>query len=454
MTTPTWLEQARRDFVEHMPDHVERLSWPTARLVAHQRAALRGLLGHAIAHSPYHRERLAGIDPRAFELDDLARLPVMTKAEMMERFDDVCTDRRLTRATVDAHVRRLGEELELLEGQYVVFASGGSSGRRGLFVRHHTELPDYLATVLRAGMAEVAGAFGWPPPFRLAVTLVGAPTALHATRASAPICGGIADVTVVPATLPFEELVARVQTSRPMLLVGYTSVIARLGDAAASGALRVDPQSIVVTSEQLSPSFRRRIELGFGKAPMNSFASSEGVIGSAAPDDQVITFASDATIIEFVDVHDRPVPEGTRADHVLVTVLNNRTQPLIRYRMDDAMTPVAPAAHHGHRRARIEGRNDDPVRFGDVDIHPVLLSNALLGSGAVQEFQAHCGDGTLTLALVASGPVDERSLARDLERRLAAAGAVVEVSAHLVDALRRDPLTGKAPRVILDSQPA
>jgi hypothetical protein len=175
MTTATWLERAHRSLVDLVPEHLERLAWPASRLVAHQRELQRELLGHAAAESPFHRDRLAGIDPHTFELDDLGQLPVMTKAEMMERFDEVCTDRRLTRDAVDAHVRRLGEDVELLEGGYVVFASGGSSGRRGLFVRHHTELPDYLATVLRSGMADVAAVFGWPPPFRLAVTVAAAP---------------------------------------------------------------------------------------------------------------------------------------------------------------------------------------------------------------------------------------------------------------------------------------
>jgi phenylacetate-coenzyme A ligase PaaK-like adenylate-forming protein len=178
------------------------------------------------------------------------------------------------------------------------------------------------------------------------------------------------------------------------------------------------------------------------------------VIGSAPPGDDVVTFASDAAIIEFVDMHDQPVPDGTRADHVLVTVLNNRTQPLIRYRMDDAMTPMPADEHHGHRRALVEGRNDDPLRFGDVEVHPVVLSNALLDHGAVQEFQAHCGDGTLSVALLASSPVDEHELARELADRLGAAGALVRVTAHRVDALQRDPLTGKAPRVILDARPS
>jgi phenylacetate-coenzyme A ligase PaaK-like adenylate-forming protein len=50
-----------------------------------------------------------GIEPlreRAAALLDLTRLPVMTKAEMMENFDDVVTDRRITRHAPDhGHLR-------------------------------------------------------------------------------------------------------------------------------------------------------------------------------------------------------------------------------------------------------------------------------------------------------------------------------------------------------------
>jgi hypothetical protein len=64
-------------------------SWPgcSARLQA---------LARAIDRSPFHAARLAGIGPARFELADLARLQVMTKAQMMEHFDEVVTDRRLT----------------------------------------------------------------------------------------------------------------------------------------------------------------------------------------------------------------------------------------------------------------------------------------------------------------------------------------------------------------------
>ncbi|HEY3649398.1 MAG TPA: hypothetical protein VGL33_15605, partial [Streptosporangiaceae bacterium] len=75
-----------------MPEHIGRLSWDAGRLAAHQRDRLRALLARAIARSPFHAARLRGVDPDRFELADLARLPVMTKAEMMADFDAVPTD--------------------------------------------------------------------------------------------------------------------------------------------------------------------------------------------------------------------------------------------------------------------------------------------------------------------------------------------------------------------------
>ena len=70
-----------------MPEHITRLGWDAGRLAAHQRDRLRALLARAIADSPFHAGRLRGVDPDRFELADLARLPVMTKADMMENFD-------------------------------------------------------------------------------------------------------------------------------------------------------------------------------------------------------------------------------------------------------------------------------------------------------------------------------------------------------------------------------
>ncbi|MDR1185285.1 MAG: hypothetical protein LBK67_10900, partial [Coriobacteriales bacterium] len=73
-----------------------RLSRKYNKMKATERDALRDrrlrdLVGHAKANSPYLGRLYAGID-EDFSLGDL---PVTTKAEMMENFDEWVTDRDL-----------------------------------------------------------------------------------------------------------------------------------------------------------------------------------------------------------------------------------------------------------------------------------------------------------------------------------------------------------------------
>ena len=90
---------------------------------------------HATAASPFYRERYAGLDPG--DPVQLRRLPVVDKATVMEHFDDLVTDPRLTLAAVEAHLDGLDRD-ELLLGRYRAMATGGSTGRKGVFVTDWT----------------------------------------------------------------------------------------------------------------------------------------------------------------------------------------------------------------------------------------------------------------------------------------------------------------------------
>jgi phenylacetate-CoA ligase len=105
-----------------MPGAIERLGWSAGQLAAFQRDRLGALLAHAIECSPFHAERLRGIDPSRFELADLPRL-----------------------------------------GEYLCLVSGGSSGLRGLFVQTVEAYAEFAASLMRRAMA-VAMTSGGPPP--------------------------------------------------------------------------------------------------------------------------------------------------------------------------------------------------------------------------------------------------------------------------------------------------
>ena len=76
----------------------------------------------------------------------------------MAGFDEVLTDRRLTRARVESHLMASVDAPGLLSGRYVCLASGGSSGLRGLFVQTADEYaefavwPNWPGSSARAGL--------------------------------------------------------------------------------------------------------------------------------------------------------------------------------------------------------------------------------------------------------------------------------------------------------------
>src|SRR5262245_41393831 len=98
------------ELLARIPEHLERLSWSTERIEAAQRDGLRRLLAHAVAHSPFHRQRLAGADVDTIEPAGLGSLPVMTKTDMMAAIDDVFTDRRLSLAAVEQALAATGDQ--------------------------------------------------------------------------------------------------------------------------------------------------------------------------------------------------------------------------------------------------------------------------------------------------------------------------------------------------------
>ena len=63
----------------------------------------------------------------------------------------------------------------------------------------------------------------------------------------------------------------------------------------------------------------------------------------------------DLFILEPVDHQNRPVPAGEYADKVLLTVLFNYTQPLIRYELTDSICMAATPCPCGYTFARIQG---------------------------------------------------------------------------------------------------
>ena len=452
-TTTDWqpsnrIARMRAEFLEALPMHFERLRWDQHQLSAHQTERLRTLLRIALADSPFHRRRLGNLDLDSFVLGDLATLPTMTKSEMMAAYDDVVTDRRLSLAAVNRHLESVDQRPSLLLDRYVVLATGGSSGVRGVFAADISGAAQHMVAVIRGGLAELAQAIGWPPPGPAPMAIVAAPSCIHATRclSSLFLPGRLATVTFAPVTLALRDIIDRVQRAQPLILVGFPSVIARLADAQSRGELDISPIVVAVTGEQLTTDHVDRITTGLGVPPTNSYGTSEGLMGTAPPGSDEFDFCSDLAIIEFVDRDDQPIPAGEAADHILITNRFTSSQPLIRYRIDDVMTPAPPSPVHGHQRATAQGRNDEELHLGGVAIHPITIRTLMAANPEITEFQIELRPiDEVHVNVVTTADINPRSIEGTIRTALTEAGSHPgAIVATVVDRISRDPKTGKA----------
>jgi phenylacetate-coenzyme A ligase PaaK-like adenylate-forming protein len=439
------------ELLARIPEHLGRLSWSAERIESAQRDGLRRLLAHAVAHSPFHRQRLAGTNVASIEPAGLTSLPVMTKTDMMAAIDDVFTDRRLTLGAVEQALAATGSEPVPVLGRYMALATGGSTGQRGVFVFDQAAKAEFILSIIRSLLAGLHAAGGIPPG-GLPMAMVGAGSAVHATgAAAAETIGPDAPLRVlpVPVTMPLRQIVDRLNTLQAPALIGYASALGRLAAEQNAHRLHIAPVVIISTSETLLPEARREITAAFGVPVINSFASTEGLMGSSAPGDDVLMFNSDMCIIELVDAANRPVGPGVPSAKVLVTNLYNLAQPLIRYELADSFVLEPSAGGPGHMLARVHGRADEVFHYQAGDLHPHVVRSVMLRSPEVADYQVRQTRTGIEADIIAAGSASPEALRRRLAEALARGGlSQPDVTVRIAADLPRCAGSGKLRRFV------
>jgi phenylacetate-CoA ligase len=418
--------------------------WTAEELQADQRRRLEAVVRHAAERSRLYRELYAGLG--AGDRVELDRLPVVDKATVMERFDDLVTDRRLTLASVEAHLDGLARD-ELLLGRYRAMATGGSTGRKGVFVVDRDEWRQYLAGFFRWNHY-----VGLRPrlPRRLRIASIAAARPLHMTyRMASSIDVGLYRVLRLEAATPVPAMVAALNRHQPEFLYAYGSVLGLLAAEQLDGRLRIAPAIIASSGETHTDDLRDAVRAAFATSSFELYAMTEaGILGSHCDRHAGVHLFEDQAIVEVVDEQGRPVPPGQAGHKLLVTNLVARVQPLIRYEVSD-MVAVAvepcPCGRPFRLLRAIEGRNDDILHLpaaggGTVAVHPLALRGALAGiPGLVQYKVLHDEGGLHVRAALRPDAAPDQAVhlvTTRLRERLAAQG----VADPAVDVELRDSL--------------
>jgi phenylacetate-CoA ligase len=432
--------------------------WTREQLEAYQAQRLRSLREYAYARSPFYQQFHQGLADRP-----LKDLPVLTKAMVMEHFDELVTDRSVRLQDVRTHMATDREGNRFLN-RYWVTATSGSTGKPGIFLFNRDEWAVVLATGGRVD-EWIAGLL--TPTHRIKTATV-ASVVSHTSgslwhmsaQVNKTLEGWLAKVWMpllsLDAAQLLPEIVAPLNAWQPEYLGGYASMLRILAGEQLAGRLHIHPRMIASAAEVLTEETRRCVEQAWGHQPFNVYSATEnGVLAAEASDHTGLYLFEDNAIVEVVDDQDRPVPPGVYGDKVLITMLSSRTQPLIRYELSDSVR-LSPASFGNGRPFRriesIQGRTEDILHLpgvsgGEVAVHPITFHH-VLDSLPVSGWQvAQEADGLRVLLSGTRNGVNDSMLVEALTRALAAQQVVSpRICIQQVAAIPKNA-TGKAPLI-------
>jgi phenylacetate-CoA ligase len=429
-------------------DHTARLDWTPEQIERYREHQLRALLSYARQRSPFHARRLRALDLSSASVADLASVPMMTKAEAQDCWDEIVTDRRLNRERAE---RILAEQewYSYTPDGYQVFSSGGSSGVRGVYV-WSWQLFVSAACLAWRMQARAERREPQQGPTRLAVLEAGMPPHASTPLFDVPTAVGM-ETVVIAAGAPFDEVRAAVAAARPTHLVGYPSVIGRLARAVLAGELACRPVRVSTNSEPLLDEDRHAIAEAWHVPVHNLWGSTEiGVQAVGCALGGGLHICEDEVVLERVDEKGVPVAPDEPAARTLATGLANCTFPFIRYDLGDEVTLLPGPCECGSSFARVAdigGRRDDDFRYGAITVPAITFRHVLGTDPHVSEYQVTQTPTGADILTVGHPDVDTltTSVVAAL-RRCGVPDPTVDIRA--VDRIPRNKASGKLKRFI------
>jgi phenylacetate-CoA ligase len=411
------------EFAKILADAQARTYWSVEDVGAFRNRRLSELVAHSAATVPFYRDRLrsAGISPSQVEtIDDLARLPILTKAEAQEHAIRLVSTAVPTHETHMVHTSgttggalRFPVTMRTVQEQWAIWwrYRGWHGIRSGTWC------------ALFGGRSVVPSRQSNPPFWR--VNLVGRQLLFSGYHMS-------------PENL--SAYVNELRNRRPPWLHGYPSLLALLAaHLVESGSdLGYDVRWVTIGAENLLPHQSTLMERAFGVKPLQHYGLTEGVANISQCELGALHVDEDFAAVEFIPL------ERNGLHRIVGTNLSNPATPLIRYDSQDFATlqegDSCSCGRPGRVVERLDGRVEDYVmlrngaRVGRMDHIFKDMVN-------IQEAQIHqVLPGEITIRVVRSRDYveeDERSLLRETAKRL---GDDMKMKIEYVNVLSRSSI--------------
>jgi phenylacetate-CoA ligase len=321
--------------------------WPLEQLQALQLRQLRQLVAHSFQQSPLYRQLWteAGVAPEEIRsLQDVRRLPVVDKATLRAAFPD----------------QALAREVDPAE--LVPYTSSGSTGEPFRFTMTRAEKGLRWAVILRC--------WAWAG-LRQGVRYVN----LMGEHAHGSLQGGarqtleqrLTQMLHIPAFAVhderLDEVIDQIVRYRPRLLRSYPATAHRLATALAERGIDLPLRAVLTTGEVLHPFQRAAIEAQFRCQVYDAYGGDGMDVAFQCGHSTGYHINAEAVLVEVLDSAGQPAPAGQEGQIVL-TNLNNRAMPFVRYAIGDLGSLAAEPCPCGRGLpllAHVAGRSSDQL---------------------------------------------------------------------------------------------
>jgi phenylacetate-CoA ligase len=400
---------------------LELAQWlPPDRLRELTLRRLRSLLRHARDQVPFHRERMAqaGLDPDGIRsLDDLARLPVLTKAEIQSQGE------ALVARGMAGGLRR--------------DSTGGSTGQPLVFHRDAA-----AAAWIEQAALRFRRWMDYLPQDRIAF-IWGADRDVPGSHP--PHERWLNSFSMTPERI--EAFARELVAFRPVSLRAYASSLHQVAAHIRAAGLKAPrPGAIESSAERLFPEQRRLVEEVFGCRVFDVYGSREvPALASECPRHEGLHVFSDLRIVEVVR-DGRPARPGEEGA-LVVTDLVNYGMPFIRYEIGDVgavLEAPCPCGRGFPRLSEVKGRIAGTITAPDGRlVHGEYFTHLFYGLKGVRSFRVHqLRDGRLDVLVVPGPGLEPSDLDQVARRAREHLGAAAEVGWRLVESIPLTP-TGK-----------
>ena len=292
---------------------------------------LARLVGFAARHVPYYRERWGelGITPGDVRgLGDLAKLPVLTRTDVQENGADLIAEGGLRPIDRGAYDTKSSGST----GQSVTVRHSHIAGNMWGFIKQREYR--WFRTDPGKPMATLSSTGNLPRNPDGSPVAIGQTISLKSWRYVGSMFRtgpwfGYLNVS------PIEQQIDWIRNVRPDYLVAHSTDIEHLSMAWGKGDVPGNLGWLLANSMELTDGMRRMIAKTFPLPLHHNYGLNEiGLVTSVCPEGGRFHIHCENSLVEILDDAGDVCAPGT-VGHLIVTSLNNRVMPLIRYDSDD-----------------------------------------------------------------------------------------------------------------------